>query len=151
MVTPHPFGKQERAVADRHRRGRRILQYIGIAKHVGRQNGGILLASEREEEGPERLRQMDDDGLRIGRLDVLDRLAGGAELRTEFRAHLEEGEFYVLGGNGLAVAEARFLEMERIGQPVRRDLPGFGEAGLDLETLPEAHEGVVKDAPGEDV
>jgi hypothetical protein len=53
-----------------------VLEDIAALEHVRRQDRRVLLAREREEERPERLRELDDRRQRVGRLDRLDEAAG---------------------------------------------------------------------------
>ncbi|MCY1377268.1 hypothetical protein D9M69_648310 [compost metagenome] len=90
---------------------------------------------EHQHEGGEGRLQLDDDGLRVRRLHrihelVQDHAGAGMGLGQ----HVRQRKHDVFGGERLAVVPLDvFLQVEGVGQAVRRGLPGFGEAGLRLQ------------------
>ena len=93
-----------------------------------------IAPAEEVEEVAGRLLQLDHRGRGIGRLDRRDRRENLLlRIGRGRRAGPVEGEFYVGGIEGGAVVEFRArLEMERVRQAVRRNLPDFASSGCTL-------------------
>ena len=110
--------------------------------------GGLLrhddhvAPGEAEEEIGCRLLQPDDDGRGIGGFDRRDRpeeLTLGVGRFGRDRAF--ERELHLLGREGRAVMEGGVAaQFKAIGDLIRRDLPAFGEAGLDLSGSVDLHQ-----------
>ena len=144
----HPFLQLERTGADRRLVGR-IGAVVGAVIDVlghDRRRAGL----PRHDERRERLLQLEDDGVRIGRDHVLGALHDRARARMDLDEIFLRGEDDVVGGERLAVMPFHvLLELERVGQAVGRDAPRLGEARHRLEVEIVAQQAFV-DLAGDD-
>ncbi|MEY9127312.1 hypothetical protein ABIA09_006874 [Bradyrhizobium yuanmingense] len=132
MRAAHPFLQLEWAGADRLV-VQRVLAVVGAFIDVlwhDRRRGAVKAAEERRKG----LLQLEHDGERIGRLGRSDARKILPRARMRLGQHLHTAEHDVLGRHRLAIVEGDVgKQLERIGQAIRRNLPGLRHARHRLE------------------
>ncbi len=135
MAAAHPLLEDVGAGADR-RRVVDVGQRIGVAVAMLRNDRGFRRRQRGQQIG-RRLFQTQHDRVLVRRLDRLDLGEGGAAARMQLLLHAD-GERDIRRGEILAVVPLDPLaQLEGVGQPVRRDLPGRGEQRLRLHVVAE--------------
>lgn len=130
MVALDVLDQLERPRADRLEIGRMALQILAVSidvlgqdRHQSRRHG--------EQQRRLRIRQADDRGILIRRVDLLDRREHRLERMVRLDRHDREGD--ILGRDRRIVLEERVVdEVQRHRKAVLRDLPGLGEIGMGV-------------------
>ena len=104
-----------------------LLGDLLVAERVARQHRGFAGLKGADQVGLG-CREVEDDGVVVRRLDLLDIAEIGATARMVALRDDVDRELHVLAGEGLAVVPEHVrAEPEGVGQLVVRDLPGLGE------------------------